>query len=161
MNLAADNFLIPNGTFFVVLLIFVIVLVVIWTMVVPPILKVLQEREAMINKTANDEKSASAQFDDAESRFRQLLKKARGNATAARDDARTRAREELESRRKKATAEAEAEFAAANDVLSAQGAQAAAVAGGDVDTLARELAAKVLGIDAANLGQSTKSGSVS
>ena len=40
-----SNFLVPNGTFFVVLIIFLIVLGVIGTFVVPPISKVLKERE--------------------------------------------------------------------------------------------------------------------
>ncbi len=46
-----NNFLVPNGTFFFVLAIFLIVLGVIGTFVVPPILKVLRERDAMVAKT--------------------------------------------------------------------------------------------------------------
>ena len=38
-----SNFLVPNGTFFVVLAIFLIVLGVIGTWVVPPIMRVLHE----------------------------------------------------------------------------------------------------------------------
>ena len=48
---AEGNFLLPNGTFFVVLIIFLIVLGVIGTFVVPPISKVLKERENMVTKT--------------------------------------------------------------------------------------------------------------
>ncbi|NED64781.1 F0F1 ATP synthase subunit B, partial [Streptomyces sp. SID10244] len=62
MNLAAENFLLPNGTFFVCLLIFVIVFLVIRTMVVPPILKVLDDRDAMIAKTAEDNRAAAASY---------------------------------------------------------------------------------------------------
>ena len=51
-----SNFLIPNGTFFFVLLIFLIVLGVIAKWVVPPVSKVLAEREAMLAKTAADTK---------------------------------------------------------------------------------------------------------
>ena len=46
-----SNFLVPNGTFFFVLAIFLIVLGVIGTFVVPPILRVLRERDAMVAKT--------------------------------------------------------------------------------------------------------------
>ena len=49
-----SNFLIPNGTFFFVLLIFLIVLGVIAKWVVPPVGKVLGEREAMLAKTTAD-----------------------------------------------------------------------------------------------------------
>ena len=52
-----SNFLVPNGTFFVVLIIFLIVLGVIGTFVVPPITKVLRERDAMVTKTAADNKN--------------------------------------------------------------------------------------------------------
>ena len=48
MALAAQNFLIPNGTFFVVLIIFLIVLAVIGKFVVPPIKAVLEEREETV-----------------------------------------------------------------------------------------------------------------
>ena len=53
-----SNFLIPNGTFFFVLAIFLVVLGVIGKFVVPPIQKVLGERERMLVKTAEDNKRA-------------------------------------------------------------------------------------------------------
>ena len=59
---AEGNFLMPNGTFFVVLIIFLIVLGVIGTFVVPPISKVLKERDNMITKTAADNKKSAEQF---------------------------------------------------------------------------------------------------
>ena len=55
-----SNFLIPNGTFFFVLLIFLIVLGVIAKWVVPPISKVLHEREEMVHKTVEDNRRAAA-----------------------------------------------------------------------------------------------------
>ncbi|MGC7219886.1 F0F1 ATP synthase subunit B, partial [Mycobacteroides abscessus subsp. massiliense] len=54
-----SNFLIPNGTFFAVLIIFLIVLGVISKWVVPPISKVLAEREAMLAKTAADNRKSA------------------------------------------------------------------------------------------------------
>ena len=59
---AEGNFLIPNGTFFVVLIIFLIVLGVIGTFVVPPIMRVLNEREKMVTKTQADNKKSAEQF---------------------------------------------------------------------------------------------------
>ena len=95
MTLAAENFLLPNGTFFVVLLIFVILLLVIRKFVVPPIQQVLEERDAMIHRTVEDNRTAAAEFEDADVQFRSLLKEARGEATAKRDDARAQGREQL------------------------------------------------------------------
>ena len=57
-----SNFLIPNGTFFVVLIIFLIVLGVIGKWVVPPVSKVLSEREAMLKQTVEDSRKAAVQF---------------------------------------------------------------------------------------------------
>ena len=52
---ADGNFLIPNGTFFAELLIFLIVLGVIWFFVVPPIRKVLSEREERVKQTLDEQ----------------------------------------------------------------------------------------------------------
>ena len=46
-----SNFLVPNGTFFIVLIIFLIVLGVIGKWVVPPVSMVLRERDAMVKHT--------------------------------------------------------------------------------------------------------------
>ena len=54
-----SNFLIPNGTFFVVLIIFLIVLGVIGKWVVPPVSKVLRERDAMGKQTVEDSRKAA------------------------------------------------------------------------------------------------------
>ena len=54
-----SNFLIPNGTFFFVLIIFLIVLGVIGKFVVPSIVKVLGEREEMVTKTGKDNRKAA------------------------------------------------------------------------------------------------------
>ena len=55
-----NNFLVPNGTFFFVLAIFLIVLAVIGTFVVPPVMKVLRERDAMVAKTARQPEGGRA-----------------------------------------------------------------------------------------------------
>ncbi len=54
-----SNFLIPNGTFFFVLIIFLIVLGVIGKWVVPPVSKVLRERDAMVKQTVEDSPQGS------------------------------------------------------------------------------------------------------
>ena len=54
-----SNFLVPNGTFFVVLIIFLIVLGVIGKWVVPPVSKVLRERDAMVKHTVEDTRAAA------------------------------------------------------------------------------------------------------
>ncbi len=146
-NLAAENFLIPNATFFVCLAIFLLVFAVIGIFVVPPIKKAIEEREAMVAKTAEDNKAAAASFESADSEYRAALKDARAEATGLRDAARAQGNEELAAARHQATASADAARAASADALAAQGAQAADVARGDLDDLASTLAGRVLGTD--------------
>ena len=79
---AEGNFLLPNGTFFVVLIIFLIVLGVIGTFVVPPISKVLKERDNMVTKTAADNKESAEQFAAAQEDYEKAMSKARTTASA-------------------------------------------------------------------------------
>ena len=78
----ADNFLVPNGTFFFVLAIFLIVLGVIGTFVVPPIMKVLRERDAMVAKTTADNRKAAEQFEAAQADYEKAMKEARVQASS-------------------------------------------------------------------------------
>ena len=75
-----SNFLVPNGTFFFVLLIFLIVLGVIAKWVVPPITKVLHEREAMVQKTAEDNRRAAQLRDAADADYLKVMGEARRGA---------------------------------------------------------------------------------
>src|SRR6201996_3704236 len=97
-----NNFLVPNGTFFFVLAIFLLVLGIIGTWVVPPILKVLRERDAMVAKTASDNKKAAEQFEAAQADYEEAMKEARVQASAYRDDARAEGRKAIEDARAKA-----------------------------------------------------------
>ncbi|GAA1481879.1 F0F1 ATP synthase subunit B [Gordonia sinesedis] len=150
MYLAAEsggtsNFLIPNATFFVCLLIFVIVFLVIRTMVVPPIVKVLDERQAMVAKTAADNKEAAAGYEDAETEYRDALRDARADATGIRDQARAEGNEELAAAKHRATEAADAQVAETTAQLTAEGERAAESARGDVDAMSATLAGRVLG----------------
>jgi len=141
----SKNFLVPNATFVVVLVIFLIVLAVIGTFVVPPIKKVLAERDERVAQTARDSRNAAQSFTDAESEYQAALRDARGEATAIRDEARAKGREELETMRQRATSEADRALAEADAALKADGQKVAEQVRGDVDTLASVLAGRVLG----------------
>ena len=77
-----SNFLIPNGTFFVVLIIFLIVLGVIAKWVVPPVSTVISEREAMLAKTAADKQKAAEQVAAARADYDETMAGARTEASA-------------------------------------------------------------------------------
>src|ERR1700688_2598155 len=87
-----SNFLIPNGTFFVVLIIFLIVLGVIGTFVVPPIIRVLHERENIVTKTAEDNRRTAELRAAAEADYQSVMAGARREATAIREEARAEGR---------------------------------------------------------------------
>lgn len=91
-----NNFLVPNGTFFFVLAIFLIVLAVIGTFVVPPVMKVLRERDAMVAKTAADTKKAAEQFEAAQADYEEAMTEARVQASSLRDNARAEGRKVVE-----------------------------------------------------------------
>src|ERR1700758_5782376 len=87
-----SNFLIPNGTFFVVLLIFLIVLGVISAFVVPPIMRVLRERDEMVAKTLETNRESDKQFAAAESDYQAAMADARREASGIRDEERPEGR---------------------------------------------------------------------
>lgn len=144
-----QNFLIPNGTFFFVLAIFLIVLGVIGKFVVPPVQKVLGERERMIAKTAEDNRRAVDQEAAAEADYRNELAVARAESTAIRDEVRAEGRSELDQMRAQANdevsgvvEEANAELKLASDAISDD-------LRSSVDSLSATLAGRVLGVDVA------------
>lgn len=147
MDLASENFLIPNGTFFVVLIIFVIVLVVVGKLVVPPIRKTLEERERLVHQTHLDHRDATKSFEDADSEYREALKGARVEATGIRDEARAKGNEQLDEMRQRATAESEAIQRETSEQLAAEGQRAATEAHAELGPLSTGLASRVLGFD--------------
>ena len=114
-----NNFLVPNGTFFFVLAIFLIVLGVIGTFVVPPILKVLRERDAMVAKTAADNKKSAEQFDAAQADYEEAMKEARVQASSFRDNARAEGRKVVDDARARAEQAGDVDVAAGRRAIEA------------------------------------------
>jgi F-type H+-transporting ATPase subunit b len=151
-----SNFLIPNGTFFFVLAIFLIVLAVIGKFVVPPIQKVLGERERMIAKTAEDNRRSVAQEAAAEADYRHELAVARTESAAIRDEVRAEGRSELDDLRTQANEEVSGVLQEANDELKLASEAISADLRTSVDSLSATLASRVLGVEVS--GTSTAAG---
>src|ERR1700755_631342 len=100
-----SNFLVPNGTFFVVLIIFLIVLGVIGKWGVPPVSKVLAEREAMLAKTSADNRKSAEQVAAAQADYDKTMASARSEASSIRDEARTAGRAVIDEKRAEAGGE--------------------------------------------------------
>ncbi|MFT4125275.1 MAG: F0F1 ATP synthase subunit B [Gordonia sp. (in: high G+C Gram-positive bacteria)] len=146
-----SNFLIPNGTFIACLLIFVVVLIVIRTYVVPPIVKVLDERDQRLAQTAKDNKDAAASYEDADREYNARMKAARADATGIRDEARAKGKEQLVAAKNEATQEADAALAKISAELKVEADNAVTTAKQDVSRLSETLAARVLGTDVATV----------
>jgi len=142
-----NNFLIPNGTFFFVLAIFLIVLAVIGTFVVPPIMKVLRERDAMVNKTAADNKKSAEQFAAAQADYEEAMKEARVEASSLRDNARAEGRKVVEDSRAGAEQHVATTLAMANEQLKRERDAVELDLRANVSTMSATLASRILGVD--------------
>jgi F-type H+-transporting ATPase subunit b len=155
---AEGNFLLPNGTFFVVLIIFLIVLGVINTFVVPPISKVLKERENMVTKTTADNKKSAEQFAAARADYEKEMSKARTTASAARDDARAEGRKHLEQVRADAEQQVSSTLQDAAEQLKREGDAVAADLRARVESTSTKLASRILGVEITTSVTTTGSG---
>lgn len=150
-----SNFLIPNGTFFFVLAIFLIVLGVIAKFVVPPIQKVLGERERMVAKTTEDNRKAADQEAAADADYRKELAAGRSEAAAIRDEARAEGRAVVDEKRARASEEVAGTVQVANEELKLASDEIAGDLRASVQTLSATLASRVLGVDVSSTSVTT------
>ncbi|CAM4229826.1 F-type ATPase subunit b [Mycobacterium basiliense] len=142
-----NNFLIPNGTFFFVLAIFLLVLAVIGTFVVPPILKVLRERDAMVAKTLSDNKKSAEQFAAAQADYEEAMAEARAQASSYRDNARADGRKVVEDARARAEQEVASTLQVASEELKRERDAVELDLRANVATMSATLASRILGVD--------------
>ncbi|WP_156685797.1 F0F1 ATP synthase subunit B [Mycobacterium sp. Marseille-P9652] len=152
-----SNFLVPNGTFFFVLGIFLIVLIIIGTFVVPPIMRVLREREALVAKTAADNKKASEQFEAARADYEEALKEARVRASSLRDDARAEGRKVVEDARARAEQQVMSTLQGAAEQLKRERDSVELDLRANVAGMSATLASRILGVDVAPVAATTSS----
>jgi F-type H+-transporting ATPase subunit b len=142
-----NNFLVPNGTFFFVLAIFLLVLAIIGTFVVPPILKVLRERDAMVAKTAADTKKSAEQFEAAQADYEAAMKEARVQASSFRDNARAEGRKVVDDARARAEQEVMSTLQVAAEQLKRERDAVELDLRANVPSMSATLASRILGVD--------------
>ncbi|BBY25221.1 F0F1 ATP synthase subunit B [Mycobacterium stomatepiae] len=142
-----NNFLVPNGTFFFVLAIFLIVLAVIGTFVVPPVMKVLRERDAMVAKTATDNKKANEQFDAAQADYEKAMTEARVKASSFRDNARAEGRKVVEDARARAEQQVASTVQTAAEQLKRERDAVELDLRANVAAMSATLASRILGVE--------------
>jgi F-type H+-transporting ATPase subunit b len=140
-------FLLPNGTFFFELAIFLTVLGIIGTFVVPPILKVLRERDAMVAKTAADNKKSAEQFTAAQADYEEAMKEARIQASSYRDDARAEGRKVVEDARARAEQQVMSSLQQAAEQLKHERDTVEMDLRSNVPAMSATLASRILGVD--------------
>jgi F-type H+-transporting ATPase subunit b len=142
-----NNFLVPNGTFFFVLAIFLLVLGIIGTFVVPPILKVLRERDNMVAKTAADSRKANEQFEAAQADYEKAMKEARVQASSFRDGARAEGRKVVDDARAGAELQVLATLQQASEQLKRERDAVELDLRANVGAMSATLASRILGVD--------------
>ena len=152
MQLAEEggNPLLPNATFFVELIIFLIVLFVMWKVILPPIQKVLKDRHDMVQKTIDDNRTATQRFEAARQKHAETLAEARAESGKIRDEARARGQAVLDDFRRRAQAEADDVRHAGEQQLAAQREQILGELRAQVGGLSSTLATRVVGEEVRN-----------
>jgi F-type H+-transporting ATPase subunit b len=143
----SNNFLVPNGTFFFVLAIFLVVLGVIGTFVVPPITRVLRERDAMVAKTVSDSKKANEQFEAAQADYEKAMKEARVQASSFRDNARADGRKVVDDARAGAELQVLTTLQQASEQLKRERDAVELDLRANVGAFSATLASRILGVD--------------
>ena len=142
---ASNNFLLPNGTFFVELVIFLVFFWLLRSLVVKPIQKVLNERAELLRRQAQEAEAARQRMREAEARYQQALAEARAEAARIRDEAREKGQQVIDQAIREAQAEADRMIAEGRAHLDAERDALVGDLRASVGTLALDLAGKLAG----------------
>ena len=138
-------FLIPNGTFFVELLIFLLVLGVVWRYVVPPVKRAMNERQEMIRRQIEESERARKALQEAETRYQEALAEARVEAAKIRETARADAQAIKDELRQQAEQEVARIQQRGEEQLASQRERVVRELRAEVGRLAVELAGRIVG----------------
>ncbi len=138
-------FLIPNTTFFVELVIFLIVFGVVWRYVVPPVKRVMGERQEMVRRQIHESQQASKRLAEAEARYSEALAEARVEAAKIRETARADAQEIKDELRHQAEQEVARIRERGAEQLATQREQVVRELRGELGELAVTLAGRIVG----------------
>jgi F-type H+-transporting ATPase subunit b len=142
---AADNFLVPNATFFVELIAFVLILWFLAKYVVPRINGALADRQAAIRREFDEAEKAQADAKEAEEKYNSLFTEARHEAARIREDAREQGAAIIADMREQAQTEAGRIVAHAHAQLQAERQQVVSQLRTEVGAIAVSLAETIVG----------------
>jgi F-type H+-transporting ATPase subunit b len=143
--MAAENFLVPNATFVVELLVFVVILVLLGRYVLPRINRALTERQQAIRRQFAEAEQARANADAAEQEYRSQLVQARHEAARIREEAREEGAAIIAEMREQAQAESARIIRHAHLQVDAERQQVVQQLRTQVGTMATTLAGRIVG----------------
>jgi F-type H+-transporting ATPase subunit b len=141
---ASNNFLVPNATFIAELVAFLLILAFIGKYVVPPVQRIMRERQAMLTKQVEDSEEAKAKLGEAEKAYQNALNEARTEAAQIRENARAEAQRTVEELRAAALEEQARIIARGDEQLANQRASVVRELRAEIGTLAVELSEKIV-----------------
>ncbi|MDX6307532.1 MAG: F-type H+-transporting ATPase subunit b [Nocardioidaceae bacterium] len=142
---AASNFLVPNATFVVELLIFVIILVLLGRYGLPRINKALTDRQQAIRREFEEAAEAKAKAEATEQEYQTLLAKARHEAARIREEAREEGAAIIAEMREQAQGESARILRHAHLQIEAERQQVVQQLRRQVGTMATTLAERIVG----------------
>jgi F-type H+-transporting ATPase subunit b len=141
----ASNFLVPNATFIAEVIAFGVIIWFLAKYVIPPINRMMTERQAAIRKQFADLEEAEADARKAEADYKEQLNNAKHEAARIREEAREQGAQIVQEAREKAHAEAERIVEHAHTQVEADRKAAFASLRRDVGSLATTLAGRIVG----------------
>jgi F-type H+-transporting ATPase subunit b len=142
-----NNFLLPNGTIIVEIIIFAVALWIIWKYIVPPIRTAMSERNEMVRRSLEESRAADEKYQQAEERHEKALAEARSEAARIRETARADGQRTLDELRGRVGTEVAELRQRGAEQLAAQREQVVRQLEPHVRELAVALAGRVVGED--------------
>lgn len=145
MLVASSNFLVPNSTFFVELASFLIVIYLLGRYVLPPINRIMEERQATIRQALADAEEAKRRSAESEEEYKRIINEARTQARTVVEEANRMAEQARAERRQQAEAEYERIVSSAQADIEAQARRAQEELRQQAADLAIAVAERVIG----------------
>jgi F-type H+-transporting ATPase subunit b len=141
---AGGNFLLPDWTFVAEIIAFLLILGFLARYVLPPVQKIMRQRQEMIHQQVEDADAARAKLAEAEEAFQKALAEARTEAAKIRENARSEAQRTVEELRAAAQEEYQRIVNRGSEQLALQRSAVVRELRAEIGTLAVELSEKIV-----------------
>lgn len=141
----APNFLVPNATFLVEILVFGLLVFVLGKWVIPPINKAMTDRQEAIKAQFAEAARARAEAQASQDAHKAELAEARAEASRIREEAREQGAQIIAQQREQAQVEADRVTANAHAQIEVERAQTLAQLKNEVGAMATTLAGRIVG----------------